>query len=201
MTFRVRGELVLSGGVPAEGTQFGGEGDADRFTEATATVSGNRLLVDTNRWQCREEMIPDVAYMFASIYDKYPKIQITAFQGNYHPLPVRIDVSGRATEHDWSKVLGVNRRFSPFASPFLLRYYIGMVRDGTCGFTKVNTIFQTAGKKGILLNENFNEAWLHDGDIVNLGLSGLEYLKTEWDFGNNLDAWRKIFPPSKVVLG
>lgn len=160
--------------------------------KASVLVDGKEeVLID--RWfQCRDGLIPQVRQNLYRHYANGHKLDVN--EGTLFELK-----TSNPRVIKWDEILGINYT-SPLASPFLLRFYIGRVRNGY-QYAALENALRKASDEGVRLPD-IATAWnLRNNieyDASGLGLGNiLKTVRGGWNFSEVDHA--RIFPPSKFI--
>ncbi len=159
---------------------------------ANILVDGEETnLFDRYPFQCRDELIPRVRAKMWRLNNDGHELTVT------RDTPFKIFTSNPRVI-DWDGMLGINAT-SPLASPFLLRFYIGRVRNGY-KYQQLEDALRKTSEEGIELPD-IATAWNLNNDRYGSGGLGLgSILKTVrggWDYSPVDHA--RIFPPSRFI--
>jgi hypothetical protein len=156
---------------------------------AEILVDGEPKVVVNNYFQCRDSLIPNVHHKLKALVGQGHVLEVTREQ--------RFELeTSNPRVIDWDGIMGSNAHVSPLASPFLLRFYIGRVRNGY-QYAKLEKALRVAGEEGVTIPDLVT-AWNLTSWGDGLGLGNILSNVRSWDYGRKID-YAKIFPPYKFI--
>jgi hypothetical protein len=173
--------------------------------ELLSTITADVIVdgVPTNilegmNFYCRDGLIPNIWFKLKRLHDSGKELRAFNEDKSYPRLELETSNNKGIA---WSDIMGINQDFSPIASPFLLRFYIGRVRNGY-QYQKLEDALRKAGSEGVRLEEDMAVAWnLKAGNAANLGLGNILPTVSAWNYagaGREVD-YARVFPPSKFI--
>lgn len=102
------------------------------FYRVTVDEDTKTVLFEAEQYDCRDTLLFEFEHLLATFFDRHPNIVLKGDGGDWKATYCGANYSpvlSVAADKYFAAALGeTNKGFSPFASPFLLRFYIGALK-------------------------------------------------------------------------